>query len=110
VKGANSIKRFLFQIRIKPGRTIEEYADIWARGSQIIQKMPGARGTRLHCAIGDPDMLLTVADWESTEARDSAMAELNADEETSAFLRLHLEVGDFIAVGEYDDAEWTVLP
>jgi hypothetical protein len=46
--------KFIFEVRMKPGYTVDEYADAWIRASKIIQRTPGARGTYLHRKIGDP--------------------------------------------------------
>jgi hypothetical protein len=53
--------KFIFEVRMKPGYTVEEYADAWVRASEIIQQAPGARGTYLHRKIGDPNALLAIA-------------------------------------------------
>ena len=39
--------KFIFEVRVKPGTTVEEYADAWVEASRIIQRTPGARGTCL---------------------------------------------------------------
>lgn len=57
--------KFIFEVRVKPGYTVEEYAESWVRASEVIQQTPGARGTRLHRKIGEPDVLLAIACWES---------------------------------------------
>jgi hypothetical protein len=36
--------KFVFEIRIKPGHTVEEYAAAWSRGSVVIRRAPGAQG------------------------------------------------------------------
>ena len=103
--------RYIFEVKIKQGHTAEEYSSAWKRGSQVIQKMPGARGTRLHRKIGDPNTLLAIAEWESKEAREKAMAELESgDEKTREIIHRHREFGEFVKIGEYDDAEWEVIP
>ena len=57
--------RFVFQVKIKQGHTVEEYAEAWEQASAVIQKMPGARGTYLHRGISDPATLLAMAEWDS---------------------------------------------
>jgi hypothetical protein len=52
--------KFVFEIRIKPGHTAEEYAAAWSRASAIIQRASGAQGTRLHRKIGEPNILLAI--------------------------------------------------
>ncbi len=100
--------RFIFQIRIKQGRTLEEYVEAWKRASAVIQRMPGARGTRLHRAIGDPRVLLAIAEWDSKEARDRAMARLREDPTAVEAIGQHLDFGEFSLVGEFEEAEWSV--
>lgn len=102
--------KFIFHVKIKPGHTAEEYAKVWIRASEIIQSKPGARGTRLHRTIGDPNTLLAIAEWDSKEARDAAMAELDDDDRMRPFSAQHREIGEFVYVGQYEDAEWTVMP
>ena len=68
---------YVFEIKIKKGSKIDEYVSAWKTGSAIIQKMPGAHGTRLYSKIGDAKTLLAIAEWESKEARDKAMSKLD---------------------------------
>ena len=50
----------IFEVRMKPGYMVDEYADAWVRASKIIQRTPGACGTYLHRKIGDPTTLLAI--------------------------------------------------
>ena len=99
---------FIFEVRIKPGYSAEEYAAAWVRASEMIQSAPGARGTRLHRKIGKPDVLVPIASWDSKSARDAAEAaraprvQAVLDEQARSF-----EIG---IIGEFEDPEWTVLP
>lgn len=102
--------KFIFQVRIKEDRTLDEYVEAWQRASAMIQSMPGARGTRLHRTIGSSRSLLAIAEWDSKETRDHAIAHLRQDPATSATLARHREFGEFSLVGEFDDAEWSVVP
>ena len=102
--------RFVFQIRIKEGKTLEQYVEAWEQGSVIIQRMAGARGTRLHRSITDPRLLLAIAEWDSKEARDCAMYRLNNDPATKEINDSHLGFGEFTLVGEFEEAEWVVEP
>ena len=103
--------KYIFEVKIKPGHTAEEYAAAWKRGSEEIQKKSGARGTRLHRKIGDPNTLLAIAEWDTKEARDKAMTELeNSDEATQGIIHAHREFGEFVKIGEYTNAEWEVIP
>ncbi|MDZ7784819.1 MAG: antibiotic biosynthesis monooxygenase [Halioglobus sp.] len=99
---------YLFEVHVKPGYTPEQYADAWVRASRIIQRAPGARGTRLHRKIGCDDVLLAIASWESKAARD-AMEGAPSDavqeiiESQAPFVDIHF-------IGEYEDPEWEVVP
>jgi heme-degrading monooxygenase HmoA len=99
---------FIFEVKIKPGYTAEQYADAWVEASELIQKAPGARGTRLHRKIGHPDMLLAIASWESKAARDAMENDLPVAvreiiEAETPFVEVRL-------IGEFEAPEWTVLP
>lgn len=101
---------FIFEVGIRPGHSAEQYADAWVRASRIIQREPGARGTRLHRKPGFSDALIAIASWDSKQERDAADASLRADSELRAILSeasLHAEI---TIIGEFDDPEWTVLP
>lgn len=103
--------RYIFEIKIKPGHTVDEYVAAWKRGSGIIQKMPGARGTRLYFKIGEPRTLLAVAEWKSKKYRDKAMSELDkAGEKIQMLIHKHKEFGKIRRIGEYDETKWAVLP
>ena len=99
---------FVFEVHVRPGYRAEQYAEAWVRASELIQQAPGARGTRLHRKIGDPDVLLAIASWESKAARDAM------DSRTSQAVRdIIAEQAQFVEVrviGEFEDAEWVVEP
>lgn len=99
---------FIFEVRVKPGYRAEQYAQAWVRASQLIQRAPGARGTRLHRKIGDPNALLAIATWESKAQRDAM--EARRDERISRIIREQAEFVDVRIVGEFEDAEWVVEP
>ena len=100
--------KFIFEVRIKPGHTAEQYADVWVRVSEILQQAPGARGTRLHRKIGDPSTLLAIASWDSKAARDAM--EARRDERVAALLAEAAEHCTVHVIGEFDEPEWVVLP
>lgn len=102
--------KYVFLIRVKEGQTVEEYVEAWKCASEVIQRMPGARGTRLHRAMGDPRTLLAIAEWESKDARDEAMAHLKQEQFARQIIGRHLQFGDFSLVGEFDEADWSVIP
>ncbi|HSG91415.1 MAG TPA: antibiotic biosynthesis monooxygenase [Pseudomonadales bacterium] len=99
---------FIFEVRIRPGYSAEQYADAWVRASRIIQQSPGARGTRLHRRIGDDGVLLAIASWESKAARDAMDAERS--EAVRRIIEREAEFVDIRVIGEFEDPEWEVLP
>jgi quinol monooxygenase YgiN len=98
--------KFIFRVRIKPGHTPEEYAAAWVRASEIIQRAPGALGTRLHRRIGVDNELIAIASWESKAQRDAAPP----DAEVQAILQEAGRYVDIEVIGEYEEPEWVVLP
>jgi len=99
---------FVFEVHVKPGYKAEAYAEAWVRASTIIQRAPGARGTRLHRKIGVPGVLLAIASWESKAMRD-AMEE-SPSREAKRIIEEQAEFVEVRVVGEFEDAEWVVLP
>lgn len=100
--------KFIFEVRMKPGYTVEQYADAWIRASRIIQRSPGARGTYLHRKIGDPDSLLAIATWDSKLHRDAK--DERRDETVRAILDQHATRCETKIIGEFAEPEWAVLP
>lgn len=99
---------FIFEVHIRPGYTTEQYAEAWVRASRLIQRAPGAQGTRLHRKIGDPHVLLAIATWESKAARDAMEAEANED--IQAIIAEQAEFVEVRVIGEFEAPEWVVLP
>ena len=99
---------FMFEVRIRPGYTPEQYAEAWVRASRIIQRAPGAQGTRLHRKIGEPDVLLAIATWESKAVRDAM--ESQQSQEVLDIIEAQAEFVDIRVIGEYEAPEWVVLP
>jgi len=99
---------FVFEVRVKAGRTAEAYADAWVRASEIIQRAPGSRGTRLHRKIGDPARLLAIASWDSKAARDAM--EAHPSEEVRRIIATQAEFVDIDVIGEFEDPDWVVEP
>jgi heme-degrading monooxygenase HmoA len=99
---------FIFEVRIRPGYTPEQYAEAWVRASRIIQRAPGAQGTRLHRKIGEPDVLLAIATWESKAVRDAM--ESQQSQEVLDIIEAQSEFVDIRVIGEYEAPEWVVLP
>ena len=100
--------KFIFEVRMKPDYTVEEYADAWIRASEIIQRTPGARGTYLHRKIGSTDTLLAIATWASKAHRDAK--DDRRDETVRAILKKHAENCVITVIGEFEEPEWSVLP
>ena len=99
---------FVFEVEVNPGYTADQYAAAWVRASQIIQTAPGARGTRLHRMIEDDSKLLAIASWDSKADRDAA--EQNRDPRVAEILMSQAEFVSIRVIGEFDDAEWIVMP
>ena len=99
---------FIFEVHIKPGYTPEQYASAWLEASALIQRAPGAMGTRLHRKVGSPNVLLAVATWQSKAHRD-AMEESPASE-VAAIIASQAPFVDIYLVGEYESPEWAVIP
>lgn len=100
--------KFIFEVRVKPGYSVEQYADAWMEASRIIQQTPGARGTYLHRKIGEPDTVLAIAHWDSKAARDAK--DDRRDARVREILERHARTCDITLIGEFEDPEWEVLP
>lgn len=99
---------FVFEVHVRPGYTAQAYAEAWVRASEIIQRAPGARGTRLHRKIGDERTLLAIASWDSKESRDAMEASPSGE-----VRRIIAEQAEFVEVrviGEFEDPDWVVNP
>ena len=99
---------FVFEVHVRPGYTAEAYAEAWVRASEIIQRAPGARGTRLHRRIGDDRKLLAIASWDSKESRDAM--EANPCDEVRRIIAKQAEFVEVRVVGEFEDPDWVVNP
>tara|TARA_R110002049_G_scaffold138614_6_gene298798 strand:- start:4093 stop:4410 length:318 start_codon:yes stop_codon:yes gene_type:complete len=99
---------FIFEVHLKPGYSAEQYADAWVRASQIIQQAPGAQGTRLHRKIGDPNVLLAIATWESKAARDAM--ESSPSQAVQDIIAEQTPFVDIKLIGEFEAPEWEVIP
>src|SRR5215212_11835376 len=92
--------KFIFEVRMKAGYTVDEYAQAWVAASEIIQRTPGARGTYLHRKIGEPATLLAIATWESKAHRDAK--DDRRDETVRAILDKHRTHCDIRVIGEFE--------
>ena len=102
--------KFIFEVTLKPGKTVDDYASAWVRASEIIQRAPGARGTQLHRKIGHPNVMLAIASRDSKAARDARDEFLKPDAAMRRILDAHFEIVDFKPIGEFEDPEWIVNP
>ena len=100
--------KFIFEVRMKPGFTVEEYAEGWVKASKIMQQTPGARGTYLHRKLGCDDTVLAIAHWDSKEARD--LKDDSASETVRSILAKHAKNCDITIIGEFEEPEWQVIP
>ena len=100
--------KFIFEVRVKPGFSVEEYALGWVEASEIIQQSEGAKGTYLHRKIGYPDTVLAIAHWESKAHRDAKDDTRSA--RVKAILEKHAKVVEVTVIGEYEEPEWQALP
>ena len=64
--------RIIFKHHPKKGQE-EAYVKQWQKGSDVIQKQPGARGTKLFLNLNDPGFFYAMAEWESKDLRDKAI-------------------------------------
>jgi hypothetical protein len=100
--------KYIFEVRIKAGHTAEQYAAAWVRVSEILQRAPGAQGTRLHRKIGDAHRLLAIASWDSKASRDAM--EQRRDPVVRAILNEAAQHCDIVLLGEFEEPEWVVEP
>ncbi len=97
--------KFIFEVRIKAGHIEDEYVEAWKNGSAIIQKQPGAQGTKLFRKFDEPRVLVAIANWESKEAREAAMKNLEkADPQTKEILDMHTRYGDITVIGAFEES------
>jgi heme-degrading monooxygenase HmoA len=99
---------FVFEVHVQPGYPADAYAEAWVRASEIIQRAPGARGTRLHRRIGDARKLLAIASWDSKESRDAM--EANPSDEVRRIIAEQAEFVEVRVIGEFEDPDWVVSP
>ncbi|RLQ20264.1 antibiotic biosynthesis monooxygenase [Seongchinamella sediminis] len=98
---------FIFEVHMKPGYAPERYAQAWVKASELIQQAPGALGTRLHRKIGEPNVLLAIATWESKAARDAM--EARPDERVAQIIAEQAQFVEVKVIGEYEAPEWEVV-
>ena len=99
---------YIFLVTANDGYSIEQYAESWSRASELIQRAPGAQGTRLHRMVGDEGRALAIATWESKAARDAA-AELQGPD-VQAIIESQADWVTIQFIGEFEAPQWEVLP
>jgi len=99
---------YIFEVHIREGYTAEQYGEAWVKASRIIQQAPGAQGTRLHRKIGEPDVLLAIATWESKAQRDAM--EGDPPQAVQDIIASQAPFVDIRFIGEYEAPEWEVVP
>ncbi len=99
---------YLFEVTTKSGYTIEQYAEAWVQASELIQRAPGAQGTRLHRKIDNEHTALAIATWESKAARDASSASLPSA--VQGIIESQAPFVEIRFIGEFDAPEWEVLP
>lgn len=100
--------KFIFEVRVIPPYTVEQYAAAWEEASRLIQQSPGALGTELHRKIGSDDTLLAIAHWTSKRDRDAK--DDRRDARVRAILDRHARTCDIRLIGEFEEPEWRVSP
>ena len=96
--------KYIFEIKLKAGCTAKQYMEAWKKGSAIIQKSKGARGTILFRKVDDPTTLLAIASWDSTEIRYVAMESLrNELQEVRNVVDKHEEYATFNSLGYFEE-------
>ncbi len=101
--------RLVFTISFPSDDALLKYAAYWSELSQIIQKEPGARGTRLHKIAGPTPTILVIAEWGSAEARMAAYRKMNAEVEVDTVVAKRImELGGtlgFIFIAKADEID-----
>lgn len=104
--------RFVFEVKVRPSED-EAFIINWRELSIVIQEYPGARGTRLHKKHGEESTYIAIAEWESAEARQAAMSDIEQGQSDQAKriarLRKNEDFGKMIHIADLDEIE-EVLP
>lgn len=80
--------RVIFEHIVKTGQE-QAFIDQWQDGSDVIQSYPGARGTLLFKSKDSDNTYYAMAEWESIEARQSAMSEIAKREDAEIIMHGH---------------------
>lgn len=99
--------RIIFKHHLKEGQE-GAYVKQWQTGSDIIQTYSGARGTKLFRKVGESNFLYAMAEWDSKEARNSAVETIKRERADAdfvlkgheAYLESHETIGEFEYIAE----------
>ncbi len=85
--------KVIVELRAKPGRRDELKNVIHTLMAELgpALKEKGSLGGALYDVVDDPDALVEIADWETTEARDAVMSDPAAAEAMAPLLDLLAE-------------------
>jgi len=70
--------RVIVEMRARPGERDELRSSFESMLAQHTPSLRGFLGSARHEVVGDPDLLVEIAEWESAEARDAHMKEAAA--------------------------------
>jgi len=70
--------RILVEMRAQPGQRDELRISFESMLAKHAPTLRGFLGSARHEVVGDPDLLVEIAEWESAEARDAHMKEAAA--------------------------------
>lgn len=76
----------------------QQFIESWQRGSDFIQTYPGALGTKLFRSVDNAEVLYAIAEWESVEARDTAMKETKKLPDSENKLKGHEQFVDEVKI------------
>ena len=70
--------RVVVEMKAQPGQRDELRRSFESMLAQQAPSLRGFLGSARHEVVGDPDLLVEIAEWESAEARDAHMKEAAA--------------------------------
>ena len=79
--------RVIVEFQAKSGRR-DELLGLFDRMMADAPPMPGSLGATFYKAVGDPDTVVEIADWESAEAREAVFKQLEAVDAFAPMLEL----------------------
>ena len=100
--------KYIFEVTVNPGYSVEDYAAAWLEASHIIQQASGARGTFLHRDLDNPDRALAIAHWHSRADRQASAS--RQDPRVREIIQAQSKHVRIRLIGEFDEPQWQVLP